>query len=118
MKPLPTPDCGTIILLAECREGMGHSSFFPWFQYQDLNEFEVKLRENYQVYGQTAYSLLTKARRFNLILVSALEPATVERMGLVPAASLEEALSLAESKLAGERGYIMPFGADALPVVQ
>lgn len=108
---------GTIILLAECREGMGHASFFPWFQYRDLVEFEQKLRENYQVYGQTAYSLLTKARRFNLILVSALQPSIVEEMGLVPAASLEQALALAEKTAKGSPGYILPFGADALPVV-
>jgi lactate racemase len=109
---------GTIILLAECREGMGHSSFFPWFEHQDLAVFEAKLRENYQVYGQTAYSLLTKARRFNLILVSALPPAVVERMGLTPASSLEDALKLAEKQTAGTPGYILPFGADALPVTR
>ena len=108
---------GTIILAAECREGMGHDSFFPWFRYTDLEEFERNLRENYQVYGQTAYSLLTKARRFNLILVSSLPPGVVEQMGLQPAATLDEAMSLAEKKTGRCPGYILPFGADALPVV-
>lgn len=108
---------GTIVLLAECREGMGHSSFFPWFQYRDLEEFERKLRENYQVYGQTAYSLLTKSRRFNLILVSALESSMVETMGLIPARTLEDALEIAEAKTGRCPGYILPFGADILPVI-
>jgi nickel-dependent lactate racemase len=109
---------GTIILLAECREGMGHASFFPWFENEKLAEFEKRLRENYEVYGQTAYSLLTKAQRFNLILVSALEPAVVEKMGLTPAKSLEQAMSLAEKATEGGRGYIMPYGADVLPVAE
>lgn len=109
---------GTIILLAECREGMGHSSFFPWFQHSNLEEFERRLRENYQVYGQTAYSLLTKARRFNLILVSGLEAPVVQAMGLKPARTLDEALAIAEKKTAGSPGYILPFGADVLPVVE
>ncbi len=109
---------GTIVLLAECREGMGHSSFFPWFEHQQLDEFERRLRAGYQVYGQTAYSLLTKARRFNLILVSALEPAVVERMGLHHARTLEDALAIAEKFSKGSPGYILPFGADALPVVE
>lgn len=109
---------GTIILLAECREGMGHPSFFPWFQYQELEEFERRLRENYQVYGQTAYSLLTKARRFNLILVSALDDSVVEAMGLKPARNLEHALEKAEMKTGRCPGYILPFGADVLPIAK
>lgn len=108
---------GTIILLAECREGMGHSSFFPWFDNRNLEDFERKLRAGYQVYGQTAYSLLTKARRFNLILVSSLDPAAVEAMGLCPARNLEEAMAVAEKTTKGCPGYILPFGSDALPVI-
>jgi len=108
---------GTIILLAECREGMGHPSFFPWFENENLEEFERKLRAHYQVYGQTAYSLLTKARRFDLILVSSLDPSVVEAMGLKPAATLDDALTLAEKKTGPCPGYILPFGADVLPVV-
>lgn len=109
---------GTIVLLAECREGMGHSSFFPWFQYRELDELESNLRRNYQVYGQTAYSLLSKARRFNLILVSALEPAVVEQMGLTPARTLEDAMVLAEKSTDRGTGYILPYGADVLPVAK
>jgi len=108
---------GSIILLAECREGMGHSSFFPWFRFNDLDEFERNLRQNYQVYGQTAYSLLSKARRFDLILVSSLAPQVVEQMGLRPARTLDDAMEMAEKKIGKPPGYILPFGADALPVV-
>ena len=69
------------------------------------------------MYGQTAYSLLTKARRFNLILVSSLKPEVVEQMGLWLAATLDEAMSLAEKKTGKCPGYTLPFGADALPVI-
>ena len=61
--------------------------------------------------------MLTKARRFNLIPVSALEPADVEAMGLKPAQTLEEALAIAEKNVGPCPGYILPFGADSLPVV-
>ena len=66
--------------------------------------------------GQTAYSLLTKARRFDLILVSGLIPDVVEQMGIRPP-RLDEAFSMAEKKTGQCPGYILPFGADALPVV-
>jgi len=108
---------GTIILLAECREGMGHPSFFPWFESQDLDQFQRKLRAQYQVYGQTAFSLLTKSRMFNLILVSSLDPDAVRRLGLTPAGSLDDAISIAQSKTPQCPGYILPLGAEALPVL-
>ena len=97
---------------------MGHEQFFPWFRYSELKEFEARLRENYQVYGQTAYSLLTKARRFHLILISGLPPHVVEQMGLKPAGSMEEAISIAEAVTGQCPGYILPAGADALPVLE
>ena len=59
---------GTIIFLAACRDGFGHDTFFDWFRYQDLDEFESALRENYQINGQTAHAVLSKARRFRSIL--------------------------------------------------
>jgi nickel-dependent lactate racemase len=104
---------GTIILLAQCREGMGHATFFPWFENQDLEIFEQRLRANYQVYGQTAYSLFSKAKRFRLILVSSLDPAAVETMGMTPASSLENALAMVKP----QPGYIIPAASDVLPVV-
>ncbi len=66
----------------------------------------------------TAYSLLTKAHRFNLILVSRLKPDTAEQMGIqLPAQRLDDALAHGERKIGHCQGYILPFGADALPIV-
>ena len=107
---------GTIILLAECREGTGHSSFYPWFKYSDLDEFERQLRADYQVYGQTAYSLLSKTRRFRVICVSSLPDEQVRAMGMEPATTLDAAMALVDPDMA-ETGYILPFGAEVLPSV-
>jgi len=108
---------GTIILLAECREGAGHSSFFHWFDHQDLDEFERRLRAGYEVYGQTAYSLLSKARRFRVICVSALDPDRIRTMGMEPAPDLASALAMVDGGTAASGGYILPYGAEVLPVV-
>lgn len=109
---------GTIVLLAECREGMGHPSFYPWFKYSDLEAFERRLRENYEVYGQTAYSLLSKAQRFRVICVSILPDEKIRAMGMEPASNLDEAMSMVDrSHVGGELGYVLPFGADVLPVI-
>lgn len=108
---------GTIILLAECREGLGHPSFLPWFRYSDLDDFERRLRAAYEVYGQTAHSLLSKARRYRLICVSSLDAGTIRCMGMEPATNLADALGRIPSGVADAPGYILPFGADILPVL-
>ncbi|HYE66357.1 MAG TPA: nickel-dependent lactate racemase, partial [Pyrinomonadaceae bacterium] len=55
---------GTIILLAECADGLGRADFLKWFEEVDSRALELRLRERYEVNGQTAWSLLTKAELF------------------------------------------------------
>jgi len=107
---------GVIILLAECRDGFGSTSFFPWFRFEDPGEMETELRTNYQIYGQTAHATLSKAKACRVILVSSLRPEDVERMGMTPARSLDDAIRKAEMMLDGlppplvipDAGYVLP----------
>lgn len=107
---------GVMILLAECRDGYGNATFFDWFRFRDLDAFEAGLRSNYEINGQTAYSLLQKALRFRIILVSGLPPEEVRTMGLMPATSLEEALKIAHDMLPDNfKAYVIPEGGTVLP---
>ncbi len=105
-------DGGSIILLAECRDGFGRADFLKWFESTDSVELEQRLVEKYEVNGQTAWSLLTKAERFHVQLISKLDQDDVRRMRMEPARNLEEAM-----KRAGDyqSGFIMPRGAAVLP---
>lgn len=108
-----------MILLAECRDGFGNETFYSWFRYQHLDEFEAALRARYEINGQTAYSTLQKAQRFRVILVSSLSHHQVESMGMVPAATLEDALGMAEKILPeGWEVLVMPEGGSILPVCE
>ena len=110
-------DGGVMILLAECRDGYGNATFFNWFRFRDLRKFEAELRKNYEINGQTAYSALSKAQRFRVILVSALPPEEVEAMGMMPARSLDEALEKAAALLPPDyTAYVIPQGGTVLPV--
>jgi len=109
---------GVMILLAECRDGFGNSTFFNWFRHKRLEEFEAALRTHYEINGQTAYSMLMKAQRFRIILVSQFPGHQVEEMGMMAAHTLDEALDMAEGMLSdGWRAMIMPEGGSVLPVV-
>ena len=108
---------GVMILLAECRDGFGHTTFFDWFRHKRLSEFEAALRERYEINGQTAYSTLQKAQRFRIILVSEFSAGQVEEMGMIPARTLEQAIQIAEGLLPKDwKGYVMPEGGSVLPV--
>jgi nickel-dependent lactate racemase len=106
---------GTIILLAECADGTGHADFLQWFDAENSRVLAASLRESYAVNGQTAWSLLTKAERFDVQLVSGLDADDVRRMRMTPARTIAEAL--AQVGDAAAPGYVMPHGARFMPVV-
>jgi nickel-dependent lactate racemase len=105
---------GHIILVAECAEGLGRADFIKWFDVSDSRSLETRLRDDYEVNGQTAWTLLTKAERFRIHLVSNLSDDEVRLMRMNPARSIEEALARTESSTVG---YVMPRGAAFMPVV-
>ena len=114
MAALACNDGGTIVLLAECNDGFGRSDFLKWFAETDSRALAARLASSYEVNGQTAWALLTKAERFRVCLVSELPHEEVRRMRMVPVRTIEEALEQAGS---GE-GFIMPRGAAILPMIE
>ncbi len=112
-------DGGVMVLLAECRDGYGNGTFSNWFRFSGLDEFETELRKNYEINGQTAYSMLQKALNFRIILVSHLPDEEVKTMRMLPANGLDEALEMAEEMLPDEySAYIIPEGGTVLPVLR
>jgi nickel-dependent lactate racemase len=104
-------DGGTIVLLAECSNGLGRDDFLKWFDVSDSAALENRLRNGYEVNGQTAWSLLTKAERFRVCLLSGLPDDRVKLMRMVPVRTIEEALE----NTGAREGFIMPRGAAILP---
>ncbi len=103
---------GTIILLAECRDGLGRPDFLKWFDENNSRTLANRLREGYEVNGQTAWSLLTKTERFRVFLISELPAEEVRQMRMLPATSLTDAL---EQAGIDAEGFILPRGAAVLP---
>ena len=114
MAALACKDGGTIILIAECSEGLGRPDFLKWFDVRDSRELEDRLVNGYEVNGQTAWALLSKAERFRVCLVSALPKEDVKIMRMNPVETIAEALESA----GGGDGFIMPRGAAILPRIE
>jgi nickel-dependent lactate racemase len=98
---------GTIILLAECEDGLGRGDFADWFSAGTSEELAERLCENYAVNGQTAWSLLRKAETFSVKLLTSLPDDICKKMRLSKLANIDEAISAAGDS----RGYIIPVGS-------
>lgn len=102
---------GTIVLLAECADGLGRSDFLDWFAAENSERLAERLCFEYQVNGQTAWNLLRKAERFDIRIITSLPETETRPMRLKQARSLDEVLSGIDETA---KGYIMPFGAKFL----
>ncbi len=103
---------GTIIWLAECVDGLGRNDFINWFSAENADKLAENLEKKFQVNGQTAWSLLEKAERFKIHLISNLPEEQARQMRLNPAHNLNEALMQIDENA---KGYILPFGAKFYP---
>jgi nickel-dependent lactate racemase len=107
-------DGGTIVLLAKCSDGLGRSDFLKWFDSEDSRALELRLREHYEVNGQTAWALLTKAEQFRVHILTSLKSEDVRMMRMIPGRSIDDVL---RDVTANTNGYIMPRGAALLPAL-
>ena len=110
---------GTVILMAACPDGFGNDTFYDWFEYEDLDIFEKALRSRYEINGQTAWSTLSKARTWRVILISQFTEEQTIRMGMEKAATLDQAIIMAYQKLPkNPEVLVIPEGGTILPMIQ
>ena len=115
MAALACAEGGDIILVAGCSDGFGRSDFLKWFDEPDSSSLEKRLHRRYEVNGQTAWSLMMKAERFRVHLVSGLDDESVRQMHMIPARTIDDALAKTNPHA---EGYIMPRGATLLPMMR
>lgn len=101
-------DGGTIIFLAECPDGFGRPDFLKWFEAENATALAEMLCQKYQVNGQTAWSLLKKAEKFDVRIVTEIGKADAEKMRLDKIDWPRNSLVNAP---ANSPGYILPNGA-------
>ena len=107
---------GVMILVAACPEGLGHSDFCHWLRFDNLEELEGELRNHFQINGQTAHATLLKAKSIKVFMVSELPESVVRTMSIIPARSIDEALSKAYQALGSHPStYVIPYGSVTVP---
>jgi len=106
---------GSIILMAECREGFGNRVFEEWLNF-DRDEVIEKFKSGFVMGGHKAALIAALAKKADLYLVSSLPDEMVRKAYFIPA-SLENALGMALKKHGRDaRIIVMPYGGSTLAV--
>lgn len=109
---------GTMIILTESPEGLGGNAEVQEMilDYDTVLEREDALRADYSISKYVGYYFCESADKFELILVSSLDPELLRKANIKIVRTLNEALSLVYAKRGKSlRTHIMPHGANTLP---
>ena len=111
---------GSIILVAECCEGLGHPVFERWAsEAGSAEQCWERFGKEYEFGGHKAAFLAKESLEHHLILVSALPSKRAEMCFFSPAKSLQQALELARERQGkGARMLVMPHGNLTLAVAE
>ncbi len=75
-------DGGTLIVYAECRDGMGNEGLLPLFKLGGMEPLFKKLEEKYEGNGGTALAMISKAQRINIYMITNLDEEICASLGV------------------------------------
>jgi nickel-dependent lactate racemase len=109
---------GTIILVAECSEGLGHPVFERWAcEAKSADDCWQRFGREYEFGGHKAAFLAKESLEHHLILVSSLSKEQAKRCFFQPAKTLDEALAMARERQGkNAKIIVMPHGNLTLAV--
>ncbi len=109
---------GTIILVAECAKGLGSPHLLPANSAETLQLVAPQELGHYPPEMVWALSTKQKTRDYRIIAVTNLAEKIATGLGFTPAASLREALQLAQPSLGENRFcYLIPNGSTTVPEI-
>ena len=107
---------GTVILMAECSEGLGDGVFTEYMAGMDLDEILNSIVEKFVLGGHKAAAVARVLKKCNVILVTGMDPDLVRTCKFLWAPSVQEALSRAFAEL-GQAAtvWVMPYAGSIVP---
>lgn len=75
-------DGGTLVVLAQCIDGLGSKTFLPYFEHKGFESAFDTLEKDYQGNGGTALSMMTKTRRIKIFLKTDLDDNICSTIGV------------------------------------
>ncbi|MGI6678294.1 MAG: nickel-dependent lactate racemase [Dehalobacterium sp.] len=108
---------GIIILVAECGEGLGESTFSRWIEEANSpQDVLTRIADDFQLGGHKAAAIADMAEQFQIFLVSALPAKTAQKLFMTPFQDVNQALQEA-LRIKGREAkvWVMPTGGTTLP---
>ena len=111
---------GTIVLIAECKEGIGNTVCEQWInEANSIQDIEERLKKCFILGGHKAYAIARVAKGANLILLSSLNKDLTKRLFMELAEDIEQAIKWIREKHGdGFKSYIIPSGSTILPQIR
>jgi nickel-dependent lactate racemase len=111
---------GTIVLISECREGIGSDTFAQWLlEASSLDELLSTKQERIIVGGHTAVGNAKVLKRFDILVVSSMKKEDLETRFYKYAKSIEDAIDRVKKKHGDDfKSYVMPQGGLIYPVLE
>jgi lactate racemase len=107
---------GVLIMVGECTDGLGPYEFNRWFDLGGADEIEAELRRDFTVAGFVVYrAALLHRQAKKVMLVSCLDPEVVSRIGIIPHASIADALREALDTVVEGKVLLMPHASQTIP---
>ena len=109
---------GTIILVAQCIEGLGHKDMeHIFYNFKNNAEREKEVRREYTIAKFFAFVICEMAVKYNLILVSSMDQKALECCNIKITNNLEDAIYYAKDAIDNaDLIYLMPTAGSTLPV--
>jgi nickel-dependent lactate racemase len=108
---------GSIVLVAECAEGIGNKVYECWSrECRDPEDAIERFKNCFEFGGHKAAIVGRAAKEFKLYLVSKLPETESKNAFFIPAKSIDEALEKIFSENPDAKIHVMPDGGSTLPV--
>ncbi len=111
-------DGGSIILVAECSEGLGEEVFEQWvMEAKDPEDLIKKIEENFVLGGHKAAAIALVMRKADCFLVSEMPEDLAKKVFFIPKKNLQDAFEEAMKKYGEDaKVLVMPYGGSTLPL--
>lgn len=109
---------GTIILIAECRDGLGERVFEEWMKEAKTPDDVIgRIRDRFVLGGHKAYGICKVAKEKEIILISSLSDELTKRLFMRKMDTLRDAIDYVEAKYDSPSYILMPVGSLTVPIM-
>lgn len=106
-------DGGTLIFLAECREGGGAPDYFDWIEPLRRGVLDEELRRGFTIAGYIFYASCEAMSKADTLMLTDIPSETLDGMGARVFFSLPDLLGQVD--FTGKDVYLMPYGGYTVP---